>query len=121
MGTPEHKSEYLYTANSDRVYENHEKEQKHREYWNRMYEEKQEDGDDETNTTVRRYLEQYILRTYPHELSDNTGLHNDNYLTRPISNEDIIHIIRSMKKTCPGSCRINKIIYANYLLTVYPH
>lgn len=110
MGTPEHKSDYLCTPTNYKVYENHEKEQMHREYWKRIFEENEEEGDDETNTSVSHYLEQHIHRTYPHELSDITRLSDDDFLIKPISNEDIINTIKKMKNTCPGISGINKTI-----------
>ena len=110
MGTPNITSEPLFNNNNEKVYETHEKEEIHRQLWSNIFTQEDDIGDEDTEINVLNFIQTHLHRTYPFEHSNINRLHEDNYLIQPITNQDIYNTIRSMKKTCPGSSGINKII-----------
>lgn len=77
-----------------------EKEIIHRELWSGIYTADDEIAYEETENTVMEFLNTHHI-TYPFEHSDPGRLHMNNYLTQPITDEDIINAIKYMKKNLP--------------------
>lgn len=78
--------------------------------WSRIYTDDDDIEEEDTGNTVNEHLNIHLDRTYPFQNSDPTRLNADNFLTQPITDEEIIKTVKSMKKTCPGKTGVNRTI-----------
>ena len=118
---------YLLDSNNIKVYSKENKERLHRELWNNVFTEEDDyEGEDEIQDTVTTFLNNNLQRLTPFQTSDITRLNANNYTISKITTLEIKTIIRKLKKTCPGSSGINKIILnhipiqaVNYLRNIF--
>lgn len=112
MGTGDNTPQYLNSPDNRKAYTDTEKEKIHRNHMiNTFTDDYDPDENDETETTVRQFLNDTLPRQSPYHYSDLSRLDDDNNpLSSSIRNEDINNIIKRLKSTCPGQSGINKII-----------
>lgn len=99
---------YLKDTNNIKVYTNEGKEQLHREHWEQIFIE-EDDEDEDNDTVVYDYLRDNIFRTVPYELSNLSRLGTSPTDTM-IEEEEVKEIISKLKRTSPGGSGINKTI-----------
>ena len=104
---------YILNENNIKKYKPEEKEQIHRNIWERVFkEEEDEEGEQENHNNIRAFLNENIHRIHPYNNADTSRLNSTN-LDKKINIEEIEYYIKKSKKTCPGSSGINKTILTN--------
>ena len=102
---------YLLDHNNAKVYTDNAKEQLHKQLWSNIYiQDDEHNGEDEIREEVNNFLNINHHRLTPHHTADITRLNANNYLTTPVTDNEIESIIKKIKKTCPGESGINKTI-----------
>lgn len=105
---------YLLDADNRKHYTSQDQEKIHREVWKDVFrDDVEEDEENETDTTVRNFLEANADRLTPYHTSDLTRLNSENPLTELISDNEVHQIIKQLRKTCPGHSGINKTILSH--------
>lgn len=105
---------YLIGPNNTRKYNEEEQEELHRDVWEDIFVEDEEEDDNINYEHVREDLRHNADRTTPYHTADDNRLNNiEDPMTEEVTTEEIKFLIKKMKKTCPGSSGINKTILKN--------
>ena len=87
---------YIWNANKEKIYDEHEKLEIFKTTWeNKIF----QITDEENERVVSEFLEENNYRTKPYNKANLNRLDNNNPLTSPITEFDIINILRNFSRT----------------------
>ena len=104
MGGKKNSNTYIVKANGEKLHTEKEKEKEFRSIWSNIFRIDEGDNvefDQQHERHVLNYLAALEYQLGPFERTDMDRLDPNNYLTRPITNNDIINIIKEFKNKAP--------------------
>ena len=116
MGTNKVDTLYIVNNAGEKLYTNVEKETEFRNIWQNVFRISPQENtlfDHQHEVRVTNFVNTYDYQIDIFEKSDLDRLDLNNYLTKPITNDDIKQIIKDFKHRAPGKSGINKIMLIN--------
>ena len=113
MGGKKNSNTYIVKANGEKLHTEKEKEKEFRSIWSNIFRIDEGDNvefDQQHERHVLNYLAAQEYQLGPFERTDMDRLDPNNYLTRPVTNNDIINIIKEFKNKAPGKSGISRPI-----------
>ena len=116
MGGGQAEAPYIINNAGKKLHTNVEKELEFQYIWKNIFRINPQDNvlfDITHENYINNYLNIHEFEITPFEKTDCDRLDNDNYLIRPVTNNDIKQIIKDFKHKAPGQSGINKILLLN--------
>ena len=121
MGSDTVKIPYLLDRNGGKIHGTKEKEERFRDIWSNIFkisDDENQEFDFLHGQRIMNYVQTYEYQIETYEQADDDRLDDDNYMTRHITNDDIIQIIKEFKNNkAPGKSKINKIMLLQMPIT----
>ena len=116
MGGGQAEAPYIINNAGEKLHTNGEKELEFQYIWKNIFRINPQDNvlfDITHENYINNYLNIHEFEITPFEKTDCDRLDNDNYLIRPVTNNDIKQTIKDFKHKAPGQSGINKILLLN--------
>ena len=113
IGEKKEEVPYLIGNNGNKLFTEVEKEKEFNEIWSNIFKIDPQDNlhfDQDHEETVNNYVRNNEEQITPFERSNLDRLNIDNYLLRPVTNQDIKIIIKEFKHKAPGKSGITKLL-----------
>ena len=107
---------YIISSQGKKLYSDKEKEQEFQQIWKNVFRISPADNiafDSIHERQVNNHMNFNKFQIESYERTDLDRLDPDNYLLRPVTESDIINIIKDFKHKAPGASGINKILLMN--------
>ena len=121
MGSDTVKISYLLDRNDGKIPGTKEKEERFRDIWSKIFkisDDENQEFDLLHEQRIMNYIQTYEYQIETYEQDDDDRLDDDNYMTRHVTNDDIIQIVKEFKNNkAPGKSKIYKIMQLQMPIT----